>query len=79
MGWTTGIATYVVVWWLVIFMVLPWGNRALDESDIAKGHASGAPKRPHLWLKAAVTTVVSGVLWLIIWAVIEYGGISFRQ
>ena len=54
MGWTTGIATYVVVWWLVIFMVLPWGNRPLDDTDIAKGHASGAPKRPRLLIKAAV-------------------------
>ena len=79
MGWTTGIATYVVVWWLVIFMVLPWGNRPVDESDIAKGHAPSAPKRPRLFLKAAITTFISGILWLIIWAVIEYGGISFRQ
>lgn len=79
MGWLTGIAVYVVVWWLVIFMVLPWGNRAVDDADVARGHASGAPQRPRLVLKAAITTLVAGVVWLIIWAVVTHGGITFRR
>ena len=28
MGWVTGLAVYVIIWWLVIFMVLPWGCAA---------------------------------------------------
>ena len=43
MKWYTALAIYGVLWWLVLFMVLPWGNRAIASEDIAKGHAAGAP------------------------------------
>jgi len=80
MGWATGAAVYLIIWWLVIFMVLPWGARSLiDEDDVKKGHASSAPKKPRLLLKIAVTTVISGALWGILYAVIESGAISFRE
>ncbi len=80
MGWATGTAVYLVIWWLVIFMVLPWGARSvIDEDDVKKGHASSAPKKPHMVLKVAITTVISGVLWGIVYSVIESGVISFRE
>jgi predicted secreted protein len=79
MGWTTGIAVYVVSWWVVIFMVLPWGVQTIDEKDIAKGHASSAPKRPRLLQKLAVTTLVAAVLWTVFYLGAESGIISFRE
>ena len=79
MGWISGIAVYVIIWWLVIFMVLPWGVHTVATEDVAKGHASSAPRRPRIWLKAAVTTLVAAVLWLIVFAIIESGAISFNQ
>jgi predicted secreted protein len=79
MGWTTGIAVYVVIWWVVIFMVLPWGVQTIDEKDIAKGHASSAPKRPLLLRKMAVTTVVAAILWTAFYMIVESGAISFRE
>lgn len=80
MGWATGTAVYLVIWWLVIFMVLPWGARSvIDEEDVKKGHSPGAPKKPGMLLKIAITTVISGALWGIVYAVIESGVISFRE
>jgi predicted secreted protein len=79
MGWTTGIAVYVVIWWVVIFMVLPWGVQSIGDNDVAKGHASGAPKRPLLLRKMAVTTVVAAILWAGFFLIIESGVISFRE
>ena len=80
MGWSTGTAVYLVIWWLVIFMVLPWGARSvIDEDDVQKGHAQGAPKNPRMVLKIAITTVISGVLWGIVYTVIDSGVISFRE
>ncbi|MGF1641862.1 MAG: DUF1467 family protein [Rhodospirillales bacterium] len=78
MGWATGIAVYVVIWWVVIFMVLPWGVKTLDDADIAKGHAASAPKRPHLALKMAATTVVAAVAWVIVYLIVDSGVVSFR-
>ena len=78
MGWVTGIAVYVVIWWLVLFMVLPWGQQPVDTEDVAKGHASSAPKKPRLLFKMLVTTAIAGVFWGIFYLVAESGLFSFR-
>jgi len=79
MGWVSGVAVYVILWWLVIFMVLPWGVQTVSAEDVARGHAPGAPIRPRMGLKAAVTTLVAAVLWLIVHAIIKSGAISFVE
>ena len=33
MSWTTAIAIYFMIWWVVLFAVLPWGVRTQEESD----------------------------------------------
>ena len=78
MNWVTGLAVYAVLWWLVIFMVLPWGNRPIDAEDVARGHAPSAPKKPHMLAKMAVTTVISGVIWGLVYVVMEAGWIGFQ-
>jgi predicted secreted protein len=79
MGWKTGLAVYFVIWWIVIFMVLPWGVHTVGAEDIAKGHAPSAPKNPYLGRKLLATTVLAAVVWAIVYAVVEWGGLSFRQ
>ncbi len=79
MGWISGIAVYVIIWWVVIFMVLPWGVQTIGSDDVARGHASSAPRRPRILLKAAVTTVVAAVVWLVIFWIIDSGAISLTQ
>ena len=73
----TGIAVYVVVWWIVLFAVLPWGVR--PPETLVPGQAESAPENPRLLLKAAVTTVIAGVIWLAIDLVIRSDLISFRD
>ncbi len=75
----TGIAVYFVIWWIVIFAILPWGVRGIGSEEVAKGHASGAPERPRVLIKMLVTTVVAAVIWLIIYLIGESGWISFRE
>lgn len=76
MNWVEGVVVYVLVWWVVVFAVLPWGVRAPNE--FVPGQARGAPARPRLWLKAGITTVAAAVIWLIIWGIIWSDLISFR-
>ncbi|MDP6774640.1 MAG: DUF1467 family protein [Rhodospirillales bacterium] len=77
MGWTTGLAVYGLIWWVTLFMVLPWGNRPIDAEDIEKGQASSAPKRPRILIKLAANTVLSGLIWLAFYWVMEAGLVSF--
>jgi predicted secreted protein len=57
-----GILTYVVVWWLVLFMVLPWYVQSDLNCTIA-GADKGAPKAPLLKIKFIITTIISFLLW----------------
>ncbi len=75
MNWFTGIASYVVIWWLVIFTILPWGVRPAEDE---MGQRAGAPSNPRLGLKAAVTTGVAAVLWGILYVIVSSDIWSFR-
>lgn len=72
----TGILVFVMIWWVVLFAVLPWGIRVPDEQE--PGHATSAPSNPRLLRKALITTAISVVLWAIAYTLIESDLISFR-
>lgn len=61
MSWATAVLVFVVIWWTVIFAVLPLGVRRADD-DVA-GADRGAPARPDLKRKALITTAITVVLW----------------
>ena len=58
------IVIFVVIWWLVLFMVLPFGIQKDDE--IVGGNDPGAPKNPMLKKKIILTSVISFFLSLIV-------------
>lgn len=77
MSWFTGTIVYVLTWWIVIFMFLPLRiepNKAKDPS----GGLAGAPDNPHLKYKFGLTTLLSAVIWLVIYGLIEIELIDFR-
>ena len=72
----SAVVVFIVIWWLVLFMVLPWGVRRTETPE--PGHDPGAPAKPMLWRKAAATTAISVVLFAIVYVVVEYELISLR-
>ena len=77
MSWFGGIVIYVICWWMVLFAVLPWGNRPPETPE--PGHATSAPEKPRLALKFAVTTGIATVIFLLIWWLMESDLVSFRR
>jgi predicted secreted protein len=77
MAWVTGIIVYVLVWWITLFAVLPLWVTPAEPDD--PGHAAGAPQRPRLLLKMAITTVVSALIWLAIYVLVRSPWLSFRE
>ena len=75
----TGAAVFVIIWVLVLFMALPWGNQPIEQEEIDKGFASSAPAKPRILLKMAVTTAITIVLWFGYDFLASSGWISFRQ
>jgi predicted secreted protein len=77
MQWFTAFVLYVLIWWTVLFAVLPFGTRPVAEADDATGWR-GAPERPLMGRKLIATTLVSAVLWGMAMLVISSGYVSFR-
>jgi predicted secreted protein len=62
-AWTTYAAIYFIIWWTVLFAVLPWGIRSQTEhGDVVPGSDPGAPAVPNLKSKVIWTTAVSTIV-----------------
>ena len=70
MDWFTGIIVFILIWWTSIFIVLPFGLKR-DEK--------GMPNDPNIKQKILMITVLSAVLWVLIYILIDADIISFRE
>jgi predicted secreted protein len=78
MAVTTVIAIYFIIWWTVLFAVLPWGVRSQDESgEVAPGTDPGAPAVHTVWKKLMWTTIIASIVFAILAAVYELGLIPY--
>jgi predicted secreted protein len=76
MGWVSGIVVYFLTWWTILFTVLPRNVRQPDQ--IQPGHGTGAPENPGLKQKFLLTTFISAIIWLIIYALIRADILDFN-
>ena len=77
MAVTTAIAIYFLIWWVVLFAVLPWGVRAQGSEEAPAGTDPGAPVLPRLLAKLAWTTVVSTIVYVVAAAAYRYRIVTF--
>jgi predicted secreted protein len=62
-AWVLAAAIYFVLWWIVLFAVLPWGIESQEEAgEVSQGSDPGAPVQPLLLRKAIATTLISAVI-----------------
>ena len=63
MNWVSMTALFFVVWWLVLFTILPIGLKTQDDDqDVTLGTHSSAPRGPHMLRAALWTTLVTAVI-----------------
>jgi len=73
MSLATAFAIYFIIWWVVLFAVLPWGVRSQDEDGaIIPGSDPGAPAIPRLRRKLVWTTIVAAVVFAFWYVVYTY-------
>jgi predicted secreted protein len=71
-----GIALYFVIWWTVLFGVLPFGVRSQAEAgEVVAGTEPGAPSAPALREKAIWTTFVASVVLLLASGLLPLAGL----
>ncbi len=70
MNFFTGFAIYFIIWWVTLFVVLPWGSKSQAEADnIEPGTEPGAPVKTNLGRKLLINSVLAGLVFAIYWFV----------
>ncbi len=69
MSLALGLALYFMIWWLVLFAVLPFGVKTQEEANnVVPGTPESAPSqfpmRKIFLANTVLATVVFGVVWL---------------
>tara|TARA_Y100000590_G_C15038147_1_gene757785 strand:+ start:158 stop:412 length:255 start_codon:yes stop_codon:yes gene_type:complete len=81
MGITGSLVVYVIIWWIVFFSILPVGiksqNREFKEN--LSGNDPGAPKNPNIAKKFLVTTLITSIIFLLIYYVVKSGYFNLRE
>lgn len=73
----TAFVLFALIWWTVLFAVLPFGTKPVADADVVTGWR-GAPERPLMGRKLLATTVISAVVWGIAMLIIRSDWWSFR-
>lgn len=75
MSWLSIFAIYFVIWWTVLFAMLPFGLKTQEEEgDVTLGTTSSAPRGPHMLKVVVRTTIVSALVFgLFYWLTVGLG------
>jgi predicted secreted protein len=72
----TAVFIYLLIWWVMLFTVLPLGVRR--HSEPGKGFDAGAPEKSNLGQKLILNTALSGVILAIIEVLVKTGVIDWH-
>lgn len=69
------LAVYFIIWWLTLFLVLPFGMRTqAEENDVVLGTTESAPARFRGGKLVLITTIVAAVIYAAWWVLsVELG------
>lgn len=76
----SAIAIYFIIWWVTLFVVLPFGVKNAVEAGekVEQGNDPGAPVAPQLLKKAVITTIVSAAIFAGLYLALTRPGFGFR-
>ena len=60
----SGIFVYFILWWIMLFTILPWGQK-MDRVP-KTGFARSAPITPRLILKFLVNSIITLIVWWVL-------------
>ena len=69
---TAALVLYAVLWFLILFIVLPINIKTQGElGQISDGTPASAPENPNIKKKMLVVTIITTVLWSLLYAIIS--------
>ncbi len=69
-----GVSVYLVIWWTVLFAVLPLGVQSHHEAgvEVPGGGDPASPVQPKLFRKFFTTTWVSAIVFAVVFVCMRY-------
>lgn len=68
-----GLALYFIIWWVMLFAVLPfWVRTQAEAGEILLGTPASAPAKPRLGRVLATTTLVAAIVFGLVWLALRY-------
>ena len=81
MGITGSIIVYVMIWWIIFFSLLLVGiqsNKQVFKEKIG-GMDPGAPKNPKIGKKFLITTLITTIIFAVIYYLVEIDLLNLRK
>ena len=75
MGIAGSIIIFLLIWWLMLFIVLPLNISDKAEKVIVDGNDTGAPNNPQIFKKFLITTIISIIIWSIMYMFLRDQGL----
>ena len=80
MSLTGSFVVFVILWWLILFMILPRDiNSQKDKDFVVKGTDPGAPSNPYIVKKLIITTAITSILFAIIYFLNYFDILNIRR
>ena len=78
MSVTGSIVIFVIIWWIVFFSLLPIDVNRNKKTQI-EGEDPGSPENPKILKKFIYTTIISTMVFLIIYYLVQYNYLNLRN
>jgi len=80
-GITGSIIVYVLIWWIIFFSVLPVGIQSNKEKfrEKIEGVDPGAPINPKIGKKFLITTLITSIIFIVIYYLVEFNLLNLRE
>ena len=81
MGITGSIIVYVLIWWIIFFSILPVGIQSNKEKfkEKIEGVDPGAPINPKIGKKFLITTLITSIIFIVIYYLVEFNLLNLRK
>ncbi|WP_334148549.1 DUF1467 family protein [Hyphomicrobium sp.] len=66
------IALYLMIWFMTLFAVLPFGVKTQGEAgEVVEGTPASAPAAPRLLRVAIINTIVAAIVFAFVWTALD--------
>tara|TARA_A100000164_G_scaffold260198_1_gene232188 strand:+ start:400 stop:645 length:246 start_codon:yes stop_codon:yes gene_type:complete len=75
---TGSLVIFVIIWWIIFFSLLPLDVNREKKAKI-RGSDAGAPENPRIIKKFIYSTLITSVIFIIIYILVKYEFLNIRN